>query len=277
LDIEWANISSWLSEFTRKLPSNLSLMKQRFAPKKDQNQNFTSAGFVIDAQVINHEDIEDVLCDIVRDIEDYEENQYIKNNSEVRRDAQASFRNQIRNKFYRRVILNPSIKVFIPSISRVKAISLNKNIASSGQSVAISLLWIVKMSDYVSERERAYKTVSMSAMAKKKMLAIKSQFVFIDGAFSHLSDKALIDDVLGEIANTRGRFQLIVTGHEREYKPNWKLFPTMLNGREVGGRFMFVEKDEPIEPGKVGSSYGAMSMMRTHVIKEEVDSGPAAH
>ena len=121
LDIEWANISSWLSEFTRKLPSNFDLMKQRFAPKKDQNQKFISAGFVIDAQVINHEDIEYVLRDIVRDIEDYEENQYIKNNSEVRRDAQASFRNQIRNKFYRRVIVSPSIKVFIPSISRVKA------------------------------------------------------------------------------------------------------------------------------------------------------------
>jgi hypothetical protein len=277
LDTEWVTISNWLSEFTRRLPGNLDLMKHRFAPKKDQNQNFISAGFLINAQVISHEDIEDVLRDIVRDIEDFEESQYLKNHSEVRRNTQTSFRNQIRNKFYRRVIFNPSIKVFIPSISRVKPLVLDKGIASSGQSVAISLLWIVKMSDYVSERERATKTVSMSALAKKKMLAIKSQFVFIDGAFSHLSDRALIDDVLGEIVNTRGRFQLIVTGHDREYKPNWKLFPTMLNGREVGDRFMFIEKGKPVEPGWVGSNYGAMSMLRTHVVKEEVGDGPAAH
>lgn len=277
LDMEWATISNWLSEFTRRLPSNLDLMKNRFAPKKDQNQKFISAGFLINAQVISHDDIEDVLRDIVRDIEDFEESQYLKNHSEVRRDTQTSFRNQIRNQFYRRVILNPSIKVFIPSISRVKPLVLDKGIASSGQSVAISLLWIVKMSDYVSERERATKTVSMSALAKKRMLAIKSQFVFIDGAFSHLSERALIDDVLGEIENTRGRFQLIVTGHDREYKPNWKLFPTMLNGREVGERFMFIEKGVKVEPGSVGSNYGAMSMLRTHVIKEGVGDGPTAH
>lgn len=278
LDIEWSTISNWLSEFTRRLPSNLDLMKHRFAPKKDKDQNLTSAGFIINAQVISHEDIEDVLRDIVRDIEDFEESQYLKNHSEIKKDNQASFRTNIRNKFYRRVILNPSIKVFIPSISRVKPLVLDKGIASSGQSVAISLLWIVKMSDYVSERERTRKTVSMSSLARKKMLAIKSQFVFIDGAFSHLSDRALIDDVLGEIANTRGRFQLIVTGHEREYKPNWKLFPTMLNGREVGDRFMFIEKGVQVEPGSVGSSYGAMSMMRTHVVKDvEVGDGSAAH
>ncbi len=277
LEIEWKSISSWLSEFTRRLPSNLELMKARFAPKKDQDNKFISAGFMITAQAISHDDIEDVLRDIVRDIEDYEESSYLKNHIEVKRDTQDSFRNQIRNKFYRRVIMNPSIKVFIPSISRVTPLVLNKDLASSGQSVAISLLWIVKMSDFVSERERARKTISMSSLAKRKMLSIKSHFIFIDGAFSHLSDRALIDDVLGEIANTRGKFQLIVTGHDREFKPNWKLFPTMLNGREVGDQYMFVEQGAPVEPGKVGSNYGAMSMIRTHVVNTGVSDGTTAN
>lgn len=277
LDSEWSEVSNWLSEFTRRLPSNLDLMKNRFAPKKDQAKKYVSAGFIISADVIAHDDIEDVLKEIVLDIEEYEESGYIQKRSDVRRDAQSGFRREIRNKFFKRVLTNPGIKVFIPSISREKAINLDRDIASSGQSVAISLLWIIKMSDFVSERERAMKTVSMSASARRKMRLIKSQFVFIDGAFSHLSDKALIDDVLGEIANTRGKFQLIVTGHDSDFKPNWKLFPTMLNGREVGGRYMFIDKGEPVEPGDLGSHYGAMTMMQTHVINTEVPDGPTAH
>lgn len=278
LDQEWSSISDWLSEFTRRLPSNLTLLKNRFAPKKDQNQNYLSAGFIVDAQCINHDDIEDVLREIVRDIEEYEGDRFIQKHNDIRRDAQNTFRKDIRNKFFKRVLLNPSIKVFIPSISRVKPILLDREIASSGQSVAISLLWIVKLADFVSERERARKTVSMSATARRKTRSIKSQFVFIDGAFSHLSDRALIDDVLGEIANTRGKFQLIVTGHEQNYKPNWKLFPTMLNGREVGGRYMYVDPEgQPIDPSKVGSHHGAMSMIRTSVINAEVSDGPISN
>lgn len=277
LDVEWANISNWLAQFTRRLPSNLDLMKSRFAPKKDQSGNLVSAGFVINATAIGHEDIEDVLHEIVRDIEEYEESRYLQTHTDVKRDAQNSFRREIRKKFYQRVLLEPNIKVFIPSISKVKAIQLDRDIASSGQSVAISLLWIVKMSDFVTERERSHNTISMSLAAKKKLRAIKSQFVFIDGAFSHLSDRALIDDVLGEIANSRGKFQLIVTGHQSDFKPNWQIFPTMLCGREVGGKYVFVDQQKPVEPGTVGSRIGAMSMIRTHVIKPEVTVGPEAH
>src|SRR6185369_15211152 len=129
--------------------------------------------------------------------------------------------------------------------------------------------------DFVSERERQRKTVSGSKFGvrtminAKKLRHIDSQFVFIDGAFSHLSDRALIEDVLKGISRTHGRFQLIVTGHDPDYnfKHNFKYFPTLLTGREISDRYMYVENGKPVDPAEKGSNLGAMELLRLHKIE----------
>lgn len=271
LDLEWENMAGWLAEFTRRLPTYFKLMKKIFAPQHDPSSGkVTHAGFEIGGDVMQQtDDVEFVMGDIIRDIEEHENNHRKSSERDIR-----DFRKSIRDKFYQRVILNPSIKVCIPSISE-KALMLEKEMASSGQGVAMTLLWIVKMADFVSERERQRKTVSGSrydarATANlKKIRTIDSQFVFIDGAFSHLSDRALIEDVLKGISRTHGRFQLIVTGHDPDYnfKHNFKYFPTLITSREIGDRYMYVENGKPVEPGEKGSYYGSMDLLRLHRIE----------
>lgn len=280
LDLEWENMAGWLAEFTRRLPTYFKLMKKIFAPQHDPSSGkVTHAGFEIGGDVMQQtDDVEFVMGDIIRDIEEHENNHRKSSERDIR-----DFRKSIRNKFYQRVILNPSVKVCIPSISE-KALMLEKEMASSGQGVAMTLLWIVKMADFVSERERQRKTVSGSrydarAMASlKKIRTIDSQFVFIDGAFSHLSDRALIEDVLKGISRTHGRFQLIVTGHDPDYnfKHNFKYFPTLITGREIGDRYMYVENGKPVEPGEKGSYYGSMDLLRLHKIENNSSIGKAS-
>jgi len=277
LDQEWEKMAHWLKEFTRRLPMHLDLMKRVFAPKKDpQTQEFIGAGFVIEGKTISTEDIEAVLQDIVLDIEEYEQDRFLQKEGNLRKEARKNFRKDIRDKFYQRVLLNPSIRVFMPSMSKLP-LPLDKEMASSGQSVAMTLLWIVKMADFVGERERAKRTISMRSSAMRKLRRIESQFVFIDGAFSHLSDPSLIDDALAGITQTRGRFQLIVTGHEPEYKNNFKYFPTLLNAREINDRYMYVDNGLPIEPGIRGSHYGAIEIIRTHQISSAKHNGDNVH
>ncbi|WP_183353940.1 hypothetical protein [Geomonas silvestris] len=283
LDAEWAKMDEWLTEFTKRLPGNLALLKSTFAPKYDTAaKKVIKAGFEIGGEVIRFEDIESVMEDIVRDIEDYEKDNTLRRDTNAKKILRDSFRKGIRDKFYQRVLQNAYIKVCIPAISETP-LKLGPNIVSSGQGVAMTLLWIVKLADFVAERERRRKTIStgLSMMAANKLRKVESQFVFIDGAFSHLSDRALIDDVLNGIMQTRGHFQLIVTGHDPEYKHNFEYFPTLICAREIGGRYMLVENGNPVQPHTKGCNLGTMATLRatqiSHTVLGGQTSGPVAH
>lgn len=276
LDAEWEKMDEWLTEFTKRLPANLSMLKTTFAPKYDKvNNKVVKAGFEITGKAIGFEDIEIVMDDIIRDIEDYEKDHSIRRDTHAKKALRDSFRKSIRDKFYQRVLQDVSIKVCIPSISETP-LRLGPNIVSSGQGVAMTLLWIVKLADFVAERERSRKTIGNGPSMANKLRKVESQFVFIDGAFSHLSDRALIDDVLSGIMQTRGRFQLVVTGHEPEYKHNFQYFPSFICAREIGGRYMYVEDGKPVHPSTKGSHFGAMALMRATQITHPSPGGDNA-
>lgn len=277
LENEWEGMSGWLSEFTRRLPIHLKLMKKVFAPQRDAlTRAVTHAGFEIGGEAADIDDIKAIMGDIIKDVEDFETHQS-RSTQDAKKEYWKDFRKDIKSKFYQRIIPSPHIKVCIPSISE-KALMMEKKMVSSGQGVAMTLLWIVKLADFVADRERQRKTIGGSQYASsayiKRARSMDTQFVFIDGAFSHLSDKSLIEDALKGISKTNGRFQLIVTGHDPDYnfKHNYTYFPTLITGRMISnGRFMYVENEKPIEPIEAGSNYGAMHLMSVHKIEETRD------
>lgn len=282
LDNEWTGMASWLSEFTKRLPNYFSIMKKVFAPQRDKlSREITHAGFEISGETADTDDIQAVMGELIDDIEVYETSQK-RADKDTKKEAWKNYRKEIRNKFYQRIIPNPSIKVCIPSISKTP-LHMESKMVSSGQGVAMTLLWIVKLADFISERERQKKTVAgsryVSAAHLRKIRTIDSQFVFIDGAFSHLSDKNLIDDALKGISKTHGRFQLIVTGHDPDYnfKHNFEYFPTLITGRVISDRYMYIENNKPVEPGEAGSHYGAVDLIRLHKIKTVDEIAPAAN
>lgn len=267
LDQEWGNIGGWLQKFTLRLPDNLRIMREIFAPERDKKtQAILRAGFDISAKIADKQDIQSTLNDIVQLVEKYE------NNSETigqfapggKAKVVSNLRREIRNNFYQKVLLEPIIRVCMPSISQ-KPLPLEKDMVSTGQGVAMALLWIVKMASYVSERELARQTVSSAQL--KRLKSNKTQFTIIDGAFSSLSNKELINDALNSVAKNRGNFQLIITGHDENYQNNFTYFPSLIVAREVNGKYMYADSNTRrlLPPNEVGSHYGAMGVMNLRV------------
>lgn len=269
LDEEWGNIGSWLENFTRRLPANFDAMRAAFRPVRDSaSGEIVSAGFEIEARIANMKDVRLVLEGIVTEIERSERSrEALGDNESLRATHDKDMRRKIREEFYRNVIIDPRIRVCIPSISR-KSLMLEKNMASSGQGVAMTLLWIVKMADYVTERELRRQTASHAA--RKRLRSTRTQFVIIDGAFSHLSDKRLITDALNGVTKTRGKFQLIITGHDPNYRNDFAHFPTYIVGREIGSNLMYADSETRRlqAPEEVGSHNGAMELASWHKLPE---------
>ena len=269
LEEEWSNIGSWLENFTRRLPTNFEVMRSVFKPVRDSaSGEIISAGFDIEARVADMGDVRAVLTGIVEKVEKSEKNSESLGDDEALRSRYTkSMKKEIREEFYKNVILEPTIRVCIPSISR-KPLKLEKNMVSSGQGVAMSLLWIVKMADYVTERELQRQNVSNAA--RKRVRSMRTQFVIIDGAFSHLSDKRLITDALDSVRGKRGKFQLIITGHEPNYKNDFSYFPSYVVAREIGGNLMYAESETRrlLAPEEVGSRLGAMEVSSFHKLTD---------
>jgi hypothetical protein len=269
LEQEWNNIGSWLENFTRRLPTNFETMRSVFKPVRDSvSGEVLSAGFEVEARVADLNDVRIVLTGIVDKVERGERNRENLGDDEgLRARYDRNMRKEIREEFYKSVILEPTIRVCIPSISH-KSLKLEKNMVSSGQGVAMSLLWIVKMADYVTERELQRQNVS--AAKRKRVRSMKTQFVIIDGAFSHLSDKRLIRDALDSVKRKRGEFQLIVTGHEPNYKNDFAYFPSYVVAREIGGNLMYAESETRrlLAPEEVGSRLGAMEVSSFHKLTD---------
>ncbi len=270
LDQEWQGVSEWLENFTRRLPGNFQAMRAAFRPERDSVTGAViQAGFEIEARLVSTTDIRAVLDGIVERVEKEELiRANLSDDDSLRATAVADMRRQIRNEFYRNILREPKIRLCIPSISR-KPLPLERNIVSSGQGIAMTLLWIVKMADYVTERELRRSTVS--AAVRTRLRSNRTQFVIIDGAFSHLSDKKLIDDALGGVKRTRGRFQLIITGHDPNYRNDYHYFPTYICAREIGGNMMYAESGTRrlLAPAEVGSHEGAMEIMTMRKLADQ--------
>lgn len=265
LEQQWSEIGSWLGSFTRRLPSNLDTMKKVFRPHRDSvSGDIVKAGFEIEAKLADMSDVKAVLEGIVQKVEKQERTrETYADDDAVQAMADKNLRKDIRDEFYKKVIIEPKIRVCLPAISQ-RPLLLEKDMASSGQGVAMTLLWIVKMADYVTERELDRQSVS--AANRKKIRSQRTQFVFIDGAFSHLSDPRLIDDALRGVQESRGKFQLLITGHDPNYQNKWEYFPTYVVAKVIGDNMMYADSETRclLQPDEVGSRLGVMEIASFH-------------
>lgn len=282
LKAEWDGISEWLAAFTRQLEVNLKAMKSAFKPKRDAvTHRVIKAGFEIEASLANIDDVEATLDDVVELIRSHEliehniqENVKTESKSERNR-RRTHLLTKIRDTFYQRVILNPSIKMCMPSITD-KPIELEKRMVSTGQGVAMTLLWLVKMSAYITDRELLSYGTEKAKL--KKARSAKTQFTIIDGAFSSLSDENLIKDALDGVTESYGAFQLIITVHDKDYKNNFDYFPTLIEARTIDGRLVYAvnKSDFTSEAYKQSSQeLGTMATLSITKVPQQAFEGVA--
>lgn len=189
--------------------------------------------------MISNDGIGLLIEKIIRDVEALENGQLASagNNEKLRKHIHKSLRESIRDTFYREVILNPRIRLVLPSISG-RELEMKRDMASSGQGVASTFLWILKLAEFINEREIRRQTVDGASAKRRRVRDKASAFTMLDGAFSHLSDKNLINETLAGIENSLGRFQLIITGHDPAYENDFKRFPALVVAREMSGHYM---------------------------------------
>lgn len=232
---ERAGLSGWLTNFTLRLPENLKILRTTLAPKLDQaSKAVVRAGFVVDAKVIDSEGVQALIESIIQDVESYETNELAQDSS-IRDHLRKSLREDIRRNFYQRVIVNPRIHLVLPAMSQT-SLEMKRDMASSGQGIAITFLWILRLSEFIAEREIRRQTVGRAQ--RQRLRDRSTSFTILDGAFSHLSSKSLIDETLKGIEDTTGRFQLIVTVHDPAYQNDFNRFPALVVAREMQGHYM---------------------------------------
>lgn len=268
LETEWDKIGEWLTNFTKRLKKNVDLMRKVFAPKIDADtKEILNSGFHIEAKVAEDADIRAVLDGVVATIEKAEKDRAGKSfTSGEEKKQKSDLRQRIRNEFYRSVITDVRIKVCMPSISK-HPLALERKMASTGQGIAMALLWIVKIADFTTKRW--LNEQSSSAAQRKRMR--HTQFTIIDGAFSSLSDEGLIKDALNSIEATKGNFQLIITDHDPDYRNNFNYFPTLIVAKEFGGRFMLAERKtkDLTDAASAGLPKGALGVMSVRAVPKK--------
>jgi hypothetical protein len=269
LEEEWDKLSDWLNNFTKRLKKNFALLVSVFGPNIDkETKAVLNSGFQISGTVATDADIKAVLDGVVTTIEKAEAERVGKSFTKFEEKKQKNdLRQTIRNNFYQSVITGVGIKVVMPSISQ-HPLALERKMVSTGQGIAMALLWIVKMAEFTTKR---WQNEQASSAAQRKRLR-HTQFTLIDGAFSSLSDEGLIKDALDSIDATKGNFQLIITDHDPDYRNNFDYFPTLIVAKEYDGKFMIADKKtrDLIDPASLGLRQGTLGVMSLRAVPKRV-------
>ncbi|WP_110643141.1 hypothetical protein [Salinicola sp. CPA57] len=173
---------------------------------------------------------------------------------------------QIRRRIYRGLFCDVTIRLKHDAIRpHGRLFSLNEDM-SEGQREAVSLMWLVKLSEFAIERELR----ELPGSHKRRARASRESVILLDGLFSKLSHRRLIQDSLESLRNTRGRFQMIGLIHNPNYENDPSIFPTYLVGSVIGGQqgqggHVIVREGQAVAPEETGRGSGEASLFGIHV------------
>lgn len=257
-----------LSSIIMHSVDNLKILKR--VAKQSTGDN---AYFVIQADIVSEEGIRNLVRSLLAEIEDNQrqirtrkaQNLPVGSEEKQRKELSQNLRSQI----YRQLFTNISIRLKHDAIRpHGNLFSLNEDM-SEGQREAVSLMWLVKLSEFAIERELK----SVPSQYRRQERKSSESVIILDGLFSKLSHKKLIEDSLESLRNTRGRFQMVGLIHNPNYENDPGIFPTYLVGNVIGGiqgqgGHVTVKEGVRVSPVSVGRSSGEASLFHLHVDHE---------
>ena len=254
-----------LSSIIMHSVDNLRILKKVVCESKGGN-----AYFVIKADIVSEDGIRNLVRSLLAEIEENQrqirrrkaQNLSVGSEEKQIKDLQQNLRSQI----YRQLFTNISIKMKHDAIrAHGNLFSINESM-SEGQREAVSLMWLVKLSEFAIERELK----SVPSQYRRKERKSSESVIILDGLFSKLSHKKLIEDSLESLRNTRGRFQMVGLIHNPNYENDPGIFPTYLVGNVIGGLqgqggHVTVKDGRAVSPDMVGRGAGEASLFHLHV------------
>lgn len=230
------------------------------------------AYFEVKAALIGDEAVRELIQQLLADIDEHQLAQRRRlaqdgatpQGDQRRRDDELT--RQIRRRIYRGLFRDVAIRLKHDAIRpHGRLFSLNEDM-SEGQREAVSLMWLVKLSEFAIERELR----ELPGHHKRRARAGRESVILLDGLFSKLSHRRLIQDSLESLRNTRGRFQMIGLIHNPNYENDAAIFPTYLVGSVIGGAqgqggHVVVRDGRVVEPATIGRGQGEASLFGIHV------------
>ncbi|MDI5985803.1 hypothetical protein QLQ85_13485 [Halomonas sp. M4R5S39] len=246
---------------------NLDILK-RVAKSSGEGGAF----FEVKASLIGPDPLRELIVTLLADIDEHQaamrrraERDGGMVDGEARRRDDDLLR-QIRRRIYRGLFHDVAIRLKHDAIRpHGRLFSLNEEM-SEGQREAVSLMWLVKLSEFAIERELG----ELPGHHKRRARASRESVILLDGLFSKLSHRRLIQDSLESLRNTRGRFQMIGLIHNPNYENDPDIFPTYLVGSVIGGvqgqgGHVMVRDGRITAPETLGRSQGEASLFGVHV------------
>ncbi|SDM64340.1 hypothetical protein SAMN05192555_11659 [Franzmannia pantelleriensis] len=256
-----------LSSIIADAAGNLDILK-RVARSHGEG----GAYFEVKASLIDGEPLRELITTLLADIDEHQVAQRRRAerdggmpDGDTRRRDDDLLR-QIRRRIYRGLFHDVSIRLKHDAIRpHGRLFSLNEDM-SEGQREAVSLMWLVKLSEFAIERELR----ELPGHHKRRARNSRESVILLDGLFSKLSHRRLIQDSLESLRNTRGRFQMIGLIHNPNYENDPAIFPTYLVGSVIGGvqgqgGHVMVRDGRTVEPERLGRSAGEASLFGIHV------------
>ncbi|KEQ13156.1 coiled-coil domain-containing protein [Endozoicomonas numazuensis] len=258
-----------LSSIIMHSVDNLKILK-----RVAQHSTGDNAYFVIQADIVSEEGIRNLVRSLLAEIEDNQrqirtrkaQNLPVGSEEKQRKELSQNLRSQI----YRQLFTHISIRLKHDAIRpHGNLFSLNEDM-SEGQREAVSLMWLVKLSEFAIERELK----SVPSQYRRQERKSSESVIILDGLFSKLSHKKLIEDSLESLRNTRGRFQMVGLIHNPNYENDSGIFPTYLVGNVIGGiqgqgGHVTVKEGVRVSPASVGRNTGETSLFHLHVDHEK--------
>ncbi|WP_067583900.1 hypothetical protein [Endozoicomonas ascidiicola] len=262
------NLQERLSSIILYSVDNLRILKK--VAKQSSGDN---AYFVIDADIVSEDGVRNLVRSLLAEIEEHQkqirrrkaQNLPVGSEEKQSKELQKNLRSQI----YRQLFTNIRIRLKHEAIRpHGNLFSMNEDM-SEGQREALSLMWLVKLSEFAIERE--IRTVPSQYRRKERKSG--ESVIILDGLFSKLSHRRLIEDSLESLRNTRGRFQMIGLIHNPNYENDASIFPTYLVGNVIGGLqgqggHVMVKEGVKVSPTSVGRGKGEASLFHIHVENE---------
>lgn len=224
-------VSSRLAHLIEYAALDLEILRSVVGSNRGKHTSY----FNVEAEVLDRTGIQRLMDGIVEEIDILErqrrEREKQGTRSEDIEDYHESLRSLIRTKLYQTIFSEPTITYVNTSIRGAgDEHEFNENL-SEGQKAALSLMWAIRLAEFAIERE-AKRLSSRRSQQKAREMSVN--IMLIDGLFSNLSNRELIDSSMAGIESTRGSFQLIGLIHNPHYQNDFDKFPVFIIGKNEG-------------------------------------------
>lgn len=227
-------VTARLAHLVDYAAADLQILRKVVGAKRGAQASY----FNVEADVLDREGIQRLMDGILAevDVREQQRRERVEKGLHAPEDESyhESLRAVIRDKLYRTIFTGPRIAYVNPTIRAAgDAHEFNENL-SEGQKAALSLMWAIRLAEFAIERE-ARRLSSRRSQQKAREMSVN--IMLIDGLFSNLSDRELINSAMAGIESTRGSFQLIGLIHNPEYQNDFDKFPVFIIGKnESDGR-----------------------------------------